>query len=526
MYICLSTLLRLVHYAKRPSRKRPKLEQSSGTSTAGKISEHADVAGEAQGAFVVMPSVTAGKYPSARQLRAAGYASHVQSNELFQSCGAAERHGRSYAGGVKRRVQGLERWEDSDDAVLRDRAVTISDGPVWVDAAVQTAPDEVLHLHRRHHPHLFQPCLLVGRLNEVRELAVHMRVQTALLGGRRDAKAHRVLEAVQQRSRHRHRQRRDHHHGEDLHAQLLRVAVEQAVVAGGVDRFGGEAPGQDGSDHATDTVGREDVEGVIEEEALAEADGVERAKAADPSNDDLRPGLHVSARRRAADHTYDGGDCELRGVGLPFVESLEDHPHNARAADGDLRVHSGVDCDRVGHVQVAAIETEPAEPQQRRAEQHCRHVVRRKRLVRFLALANDQCRRQSAGTGRQVHDDATTEVEDAHVTQPAELLAGGADVGAGPDPMGGDVIDDGAPEDDEDHVGLEVHAADDGAGDEGGRDDGEHHLVEHVQQVGNRWRVVQIRVTAHVIQRTPPQVAVDEDCVFGERDRIPEQEPL
>jgi hypothetical protein len=45
------------------------------------------------------------------------------------------------------------------------------------------------------------------------------------------------------------------------------------------------------------------------------------------------------------------------------------------------------------------------------------------------------------------------------------------------------VVDQGAPEHDEEQVGAELHALGDGARDQGGRDDGEHHLEAHEQDV-------------------------------------------
>src|SRR6478752_4776614 len=51
--------------------------------------------------------------------------------------------------------------------------------------------------------------------------------------------------------------------GDELDADLCRVAVEEAGI-GGLDRRRGEDPGRDGAEHAADAVDREDVERVID----------------------------------------------------------------------------------------------------------------------------------------------------------------------------------------------------------------------------------------------------------------------
>ena len=106
----------------------------------------------------------------------------------------------------------------------------------------------------------------------------------------------------------------------------------------------------------------------------------------------------------------------------------------------------------------AGIEAEPAEPQQARAEDGHRHVVRLHRLAVDGAAADEQGDDQGRDAGADVDDGAAGEVERAELEQPA--------VGR-PDPVGQRRVDEDRPEDREQDERAEPLALGEGAGDEG-----------------------------------------------------------
>jgi len=116
-----------------------------------------------------------------------------------------------------------------------------------------------------------------------------------------------------------------------------------------------------------------------------------------------------------------------------------------------------------------------------------------------------------------VHDGATGEVERAELVQPSARP---------PDPVRDRVIDEGCPEQREEHEGLEALAFCEGAADQRRCDHGEHHLEEHVGLVRDGGCVVGVGREAHVVQPDPLQAADQMELVRSEREAIPPQDPL
>ena len=128
----------------------------------------------------------------------------------------------------------------------------------------------------------------------------------------------------------------------------------------------------------------------------------------------------------------------------------------------------------VGRERAAAVEAEPAEPEQPRAEEREGDVVRQDRLAAVvLAGAEHERGDERRDAGVDVHHRAAGEVEHAAAHEPA----------AAPDPVRHRRVDQQGPERDEGDVGPEPHPLDHGAGDQRGRDDGERALVGHEQDV-------------------------------------------
>lgn len=94
----------------------------------------------------------------------------------------------------------------------------------------------------------------------------------------------------------------------------------------------------------------------------------------------------------------------------------------------------------------------------------------------LVAAAEDPGVGQGGHTGTDLDGDTASVVKDAVLEAPA--------VGV-PDPVGKRAVDDGGPEENEDHAGNDATTLSDSADGEGGSDTAEHHLVEGVEEGGN-----------------------------------------
>ena len=127
-----------------------------------------------------------------------------------------------------------------------------------------------------------------------------------------------------------------------------------------------------------------------------------------------------------------------------------------------------------GREAAAAVEAEPAEPEQAGAEQHVDRVVGEERLAAVvLAGADDQRRRQGREAGAHLDRDAAGEVEGAAGLQPA----------AAEGPVGEHGVDEHRPERGEDEEGAEAHPLDHRAGDQRDGDDAEGRLEGHEDEL-------------------------------------------
>ena len=118
----------------------------------------------------------------------------------------------------------------------------------------------------------------------------------------------------------------------------------------------------------------------------------------------------------------------------------------------------------------AAVEAEPADPQQRRADHDQRRAVRQhQRLGKAHPLAEQHGRDQRRDAGRGVDDDAAGEIHRAHA---------GGQPAAAPHPVGDRRIDHQAPQRREGDHPAEPRPVDPGADHQRRRDRGEHHLEE------------------------------------------------
>ena len=121
----------------------------------------------------------------------------------------------------------------------------------------------------------------------------------------------------------------------------------------------------------------------------------------------------------------------------------------------------------------AAVESEPADPQQAGADDGERQIVGRE-IVRAVALtaAEHEGRDQAGDAGTQMHHRAAGEIEQS----------GGAEEAAAPDPMRERHVHDDEPARGKQQVGGEAHAVGDGSCDQRHGDDRERHLVKRKQR--------------------------------------------
>ena len=177
-------------------------------------------------------------------------------------------------------------------------------------------------------------------------------------------------------------------------------------------------------------------------------------------------------RDRHETHHDAGGAAHGGGAAGPEV--VEQHPDHERGHRGQEGVGEGERGELVRGQRAAAVEPEPAEPEEAGAEQHEGHVVRQDGLAAVVLAGPEHERRHERGdAGVDVHDGAAGEVEHAPGHEPA----------AAPDPVRHRGVDEERPEHDEREVRPEPHALHDRARDQRRGDDREGALVGHEQDV-------------------------------------------
>lgn len=260
--------------------------------------------------------------------------------------------------------------------------------------------------------------------------------------------------------------------GEELDTKQLAAVTEVTSHL-----FSGKDADADRTEGTTHTVHGPDVESVIEIELLGELDAAVAPRHAEDTDDEGGPRLDVSGSRSDGGETGDGTDASTDEGRLTFHLPFEQEPAEESRRGGNLRVHSGESGGAVGSQRGAAVEAEPAKPEQAGTEGNERNVVRvGVELITFelLAVRQGEDGGQGGETGGGVHDDAAGEILDALLSHPA----------AAPDPVAEREVDQVNPDEDEDEVRHEAHAIGKSASHEARRDDGKHALKagEHVQR--------------------------------------------
>ena len=185
-------------------------------------------------------------------------------------------------------------------------------------------------------------------------------------------------------------ERVDHHrsrrHG--LPPELVESAAVEQAVCRVRHAVAGEEADQQGADDATDEVHADHVEAVVVAEPLLESDGVDTDGARDQTENDRADGRDRAARGRDGDQSGDRAGSRTDTGDVAVLDLLDRHPGQRCRTGGD----EGGDHDDRGRVtrgqRRTTVERVPPGPQQTRAEQRQRHVVR----LAQLAPAGRTCR--------------------------------------------------------------------------------------------------------------------------------------
>ena len=142
-----------------------------------------------------------------------------------------------------------------------------------------------------------------------------------------------------------------------------------------------------------------------------------------------------------------------------------------REGRGDVGVEESETGDGVDIQFTPGVKAVPSKPEQAGPNRDKRNTIRRRLFIPTMPDIKDGSERGKTGNG--VDDDAAGEIEHAPMGEQS----------AAPHHVREGVIDEQLPEDEKDEVSLEGNPVDESAGDEGGRDDGEHHLVSHENEL-------------------------------------------
>jgi len=175
-----------------------------------------------------------------------------------------------------------------------------------------------------------------------------------------------------------------------------------------------------------------------------------------------------AGRRGRSHQTRDGARTPADHRPLPRQTPVEDHPGYRGEGGSQVGVPARHGRAQVGTKGGATVEAQPAEPEEDRSEEDEGDVVRAEvEHHPFLATAQDHRVREGGQTGADLDGATTGVVHDAVLVGPA------VDV---PRPAGEGAVDDGGPDEGEDHGRQQTAAFRNGAHDDRSGDGAELHL--------------------------------------------------
>ena len=121
---------------------------------------------------------------------------------------------------------------------------------------------------------------------------------------------------------------------------------------------------------------REDIEGVVQRRPSPPSGDEVAEHTGDQTDDDGGHRADVPRGRRDRDETAHRSDRQSDRGRLALTNPVGHHPAHARAGCGQVRHDERVDGHGIRRERAPCVESEPAEPQERRAEHDVGNVVR------------------------------------------------------------------------------------------------------------------------------------------------------
>ncbi|KAL9097965.1 MAG: hypothetical protein Q9163_006278, partial [Psora crenata] len=190
--------------------------------------------------------------------------------------------------------------------------------------------------------------------------------------------------------------------------------------------------------------------------------------ACDDAKDHGAPGRAVARRRGRGHQTRDGAGTPADHGPLPRQPPVQDGPCHGGEGGSQTGVPAGLNGPQVGTKGRAPVEAEPSEPEKGGSQDDQRDVVRTE-IGHHLLLtpAQDEAVRQRGQTGADFDRPSPGVVQHAVIKAPSAGI---------PHPTGDRAVDEGRPEEDEDHEREHPASLRSGSGSDGGCGGAELHL--------------------------------------------------
>src|SRR4029079_13578714 len=286
------------------------------------------------------------------------------------------------------------------------------------------------------------PGLRPNRIPLVYGLAVEREIETLALDLVGDAQPDEDVDDLENDQRHDGVVAEHDEDAVELVEHLHRIAIEQAGLAAiCLDR---KHAGEQRAHDAANSVHAEGVERVVVAQHVLQAGAAPVADDASGSADADRADRTDEDGSRGNRH--ETGYCARADADhrrLAAYQPLNDHPREGRYRGRHVRHQHGHAGQHAGAHRRAGVEAEPADPQQRGADEGQDHVMSR---AGFLAFSQYDAGHQPGNAGIDVHDRAASEVQDL---DQAVRIGGVEEPVRTPDPVGNRRIDENRPKTDE-----------------------------------------------------------------------------
>lgn len=207
----------------------------------------------------------------------------------------------------------------------------------------------------------------------------------------------------------------------------------------------------------------EDIQAIVNAKEELELGRKVAANSTNDSEDDGSPGSDETSTRGNSDEARNGTGAESDRGPLLLEAVVEQHPGHTTDTSSEVGVEAGHDSTDVGCKGRTAVEAEPTDPEEHGAKHNMGDIVgtvgETVNLAVTGALAEHQGVGESGGTGGNVDGSTSGKVEGAEGEQPAVAVPG---------PVSNRVVDDGGPDEGEDHRGENATTVGDGTKSEGG----------------------------------------------------------